>query len=263
VAQLLHGGRIGHKALTGFATVAPSSIKPEGKTHLPTGMVEYDSPDELTIPQIKAVVDDFVVAGQNALLAGFDAVEIHGANGYLPNQFLSENTNQRTDEYGGSVQNRSRFVLEVVQALTQALGPNKVGIRLSPSGTNNGAAVLDPFETYNYLISELNKEDLAYLHLMEAFRVESLPPHFPKEVAAIFRPLFNGPFIASGGMTADKAEEMIQSGLADLVAFGSAFIANPDLVARMKADAPLASSDRATYYSGGAKGYIDYPAYAE
>jgi len=262
-AQLMHGGRIGHATLSGLATVSPSALRPEGQTYLPQGMAPYETPEVLTLEGIKKTIEAFVHAGHTALQAGFNGIEIHGANGYLPNQFLAESTNHRTDAYGGSIENRARFTLELAAALTEALGPDRVAIRLSPTGTNNGIEVQDPLATYSYLIAELNKLPMAYLHLMEGTKIEQQPAHYPKEIAQTFRPLWHKTLIASGGMTLAKAETLLAKGTAELISFGIDFVANPDLVYRLVHKIPLARPDKATLYSGGAKGYTDYPAYAE
>lgn len=259
--QLLHGGRIGHSSLTGGRPlVAPSALRAQGQIHTAQGMADFEMPEALTEQGIAQVIADFAQAARNAIAAGFDGVEIHGANGYLPNQFLAEATNHRTDAYGGSPENRARFVVELVEAVVAAVGAERTAIRLSPTGSNNGAVHTDPMATYGYLIPALNRFGLAYLHLMETFRPDEQPEHYPRQIAATFRPLYTGTLIASGGMTQEKAEALLQAGTADLIAFGSAFIANPDLPEKFRRSAPLTLPDRSTYYLGGSKGYIDYPA---
>ena len=259
--QLLHGGRIGHSSLSGRQPVAPSAIRAEGITYTQAGPTEFETPRALTEADIARIVQDYAAAACNAIAAGFDGVEIHGANGYLPNQFLSDATNHRTDGYGGSIEGRCRFALEVTEAVAAAIGWARTALRLSPLNQNNGAVHTDPLGTYGYLIGRLSGKGLAYLHLMEG-DAHKTPPGLPLEMAAYFRPAYQGTLIASGGLTRDSAEQMLAQGTADLVAFGAPFIANPDLPARFRLGAPLAEPDRHTYYTGGSRGYIDYPALA-
>jgi N-ethylmaleimide reductase len=260
-AQLLHGGRIGHPALSGgLPTVAPSALQPEGFAYLLEGRATFPQPDELTADEIARVVGEYAQAAWNAIEAGFDGVEIHGANGYLPNQFLADSTNARTDSYGGSPENKGRFVLEVVDAVIGAVGSGATGIRFSPVGTNNGVFNSNPYETYGPLVKALASRDLAYLHLMEGPKQTANAQQDSAPVAAQYRPLYPAILIASGGMELGQAEEILASGTADLVAFGAAFVANPDLVARLRQGLPLAVAQRDTFYQGGEAGYTTYPA---
>ncbi len=261
--QLLHGGRIGHRSLSGgIQPVAPSALRPEGITYTQAGPTEFETPRALTEADIARIVQDYAQAASNALAAGFDGVEIHGANGYLPNQFLSDVTNHRTDAYGGSAQNRSRFVLEVVLAVAETIGWGRTALRLSPHNYNNGASHTDPIGTYEYLIGQLSGQGLAYLHLMEG-DARKVPAGLPLAMAAYFRPAYQGTIIASGGLTKATAEALLAASTADLVAFGAPFIANPDLPERFRLGAPLAEPDRHTFYTGGSKGYTDYPSLAQ
>ena len=259
--QLWHTGRVGHSSVrNGNLPVAPSAIKIEGQQHFtPTGMNDYEVPVALKTSEVKQVINDYCTAAENAMAAGFDGVELHAGFGYLPNQFLVDGSNQRTDEFGGSIANRCRFVLEIMQGLVDICGLNKVGIKLSPSIPFNGMIDSDPTATYSYLISNLNKLNLAYLHLMQPMFPLDAFPHWPKDVLKTFRPLFNGDIIVNGGYNRGKAEEAIQNEEAQLVAFGSLFLANPDLPHRFELDASLNIPDQATFYAGGEKGYTDYP----
>ncbi len=259
--QLWHTGRTSHSSLlNGVTPVAPSAIRIEGhKKATSTGMHEYEIPRALTTAEVKDVIKEYATAAKNAMEAGFDGVELHGAFGYLPNQFLVDGANTRTDEYGGSIENRSRFVLEVMQELVNVWGADKVGIKLSPSIPFNGMIDSDPQALFTYLIQELNKMPLAYLHLMNAlFPLEQLP-HWPKDVLGTYASLFNKPIIANGGYNPESAELELASGKAQLISFGALALSNPDLVNRIETKSPLNNPDRTTFYSGGDKGYIDYP----
>lgn len=264
--QLWHVGRISHPFFhNGELPVAPSSVKPtDVMAYTANGMEEIPAPRALELSEIAGVVNDFRKAAQNAKAAGFDGVELHGANGYLLDQFIQDGTNQRTDEYGGSVANRARFVLEVVQAATDVFGADRVGIRLSPTGNVGGISDSDRLGTFSYLTEQLNQFGLAYLHVIEA-----LPGHMmaakpgQEPVGPYLRKIFNGPFILNGGYTQETAEEALANGEADLIAFGVPFIANPDLVERFEQGAALNTPDQATFYVPGDKGYIDYPSLEE
>jgi N-ethylmaleimide reductase len=209
------------------------------------------------------VIQDYHRAAQNAKQAGFDGVEVHGANGYLLDQFLQDGSNHRTDEYGGSIQNRARLLLQVVDGAVAVFGKTRVGVRLSPYGTFNDMQDSDPIALFTYVIQELNKRDVAYVHLIEprsssAGGSDQVAEDAPR-TAPLFRPLFKNVLISAGGHTRDSAMKDVADGVADAVAFGRWFIANPDLPERLRQNAPLNPYDRATFYGGDAKGYTDYP----
>ena len=209
--------------------------------------------------EIPGIIDQFVQGTQNAVLAEFDGVEIHAANGYLPNQFLCDGTNRRTDDYGGSVENRCRFVLELTQAVCGAWDSKRVGIRLSPSGLFNDMSPTDPIETFDYLINRLDKFELAYLHLVEPTIPVDDFPQYLKIVTPHYRRIYTGPIITNGGYGRDTGNQVIQDGIADLVSYAKLFLANPDLPKRFEANAPLNTPDESTFYGGDEKGYTDYP----
>ncbi len=262
VMQLWHTGRVGHSEVRGGRLpVAPSAIAIEGQQHFtPSGPKAYEVPHALTTDEVRATIDDFEQGAKNAKAAGFDGVELHGAFGYLPHQFLVDSANQRTDEYGGSVENRARFVLEVMERLVGIWGDGRVGIRLSPTLAYNGMVDSDPLATFSHLIDKLNALPLAYLHLMRATPDAARFPSWPQDTVATFGPMFRGPLIVNGGYDRDAAELVVQGGAAHAVSFGAPFVSNPDLVHRFAAGAPLAAGDRSTFYGGGEKGYVDYPA---
>ena len=255
--QLWHVGRISHRNIQpdNQLPVAPSAIRPEGQAFTEEGMLDFEVPRALETEEVKDIVEQYVVAAKNAKAAGFDGVEVHAANGYLLDQFLKSGSNKRNDIYGGSVENRSRLTLEVVEAVTNIWGGDRVGIRISPTGTFNSMHEPDPQPLFNYLVEQLNKFSLAYLHVVESFG-DSADVSFD---FGHLREVFNGNYMANGGYTADKAEKSIAEGKSDLVSFGAMFISNPDLVERFSTGADLAMPDQATFYGGGAEGYIDYP----
>jgi N-ethylmaleimide reductase len=264
--QLWHVGAISHPSFhDGGLPVAPSAVQPQGvKVFTGKGMEEIPTPRALETSEVKAVVEDFRKAAENAKKAGFDGVEIHGANGYLVDQFIQDGTNQRTDEYGGSVENRARFALEVVQAAIDVLGADRVGIRLSPTGTMGGIHDSDRLGTFSYVTEQLNKFGLAYLHVIEALPGHSMAAKPGQEpVGPALRKIFTGPFILNGGYTQETAEKALDNHEADLIAFGVPYIANPDLVERYEQGTALNTPDPATFYGGDDKGYIDYPALQE
>ena len=262
VLQLWHTGRVGHSDVRGGRLpVAPSAIAIQGQQHFtPTGLKDYEVPRALATEEVRATIDDFERGARNAKAAGFDGVELHGAFGYLPHQFLVDSANQRTDEYGGSVENRARFVLEVMDRLVGVWGEGRVGIRLSPTLAYNGMVDSDPLATFAYLIRKLDALPLAYLHLMRATPDAARFPSWPADTLATFGPLFRGALVVNGGYDRDSAEAVLASGAAQAVSFGAPFIANPDLVRRFALGAPLAVADRGTFYQGGEQGYVDYPA---
>jgi N-ethylmaleimide reductase len=262
VMQLWHTGRVGHSTVRGGQLpVAPSAVGVQGQqVYTPTGLQNYEVPRALTTDEVRSTIDDYERAARNAKAAGFDGVELHGAFGYLPHQFLVDSVNQRTDDYGGSVENRARFVLEVMERLVGVWGEGRVGIRLSPTLAYNGMIDSDPLATFGYLIPKLNALPLAYLHLMRATPDAVRFPTWPQDTVATFGPLFTGSLLLNGGYDRDSAEAVVSSGAAHAVSFGASFIGNPDLVHRFEVGAALAVPDRNTFYSGGEKGYADYPA---
>lgn len=252
-AQLWHVGRTSHPSLQpdGALPVSASAIAPEGQFYSADGMMPYVTPRALETEEVRGVVDDFRRAAELARRAGFDGVEIHGANGYLIDQFLRDGTNHRTDRYGGPVQNRTRFMLEVVEAVCGVFGADRVGVRLSPLYALQGMRDSAPQATFVHAAAALRAFGLAYLHVVEL-------GSGPFDWQAL-RTAFGGRYVANGGYDRERAEAVIDAGQADLVAFGTPFIANPDLVERFRLGAELQPSDRGTYYAGGSRGYTDYP----
>jgi N-ethylmaleimide reductase len=265
--QLWHVGRQSHVTLQpgGEAPVAPSAVRAEGYAYTTTGEVAFSMPRVLEQREIPAIIEEFRAGAERALRAGFDGVEVHGANGYLPDQFLEDGSNKRTDEYGGSIANRARFMLEVTDAVASIWGPDRVGVRISPNGIYGSMSDSDPRATFGYVTEQLDKRRIAYLHVVEPrINGTELIAKGQEPVAAQhLRPKFSGTLIAAGGFTKDSAEAIIAAGNADLVAFGRHFIANPDLPDRFRRGLPLNRYDRSTFYGGDARGYIDYPAYAQ
>ena len=260
-AQLWHTGRVGHSlARNGVLPVAPSAIAIEGQKHFATqGMQDYETPKALTIDEIHETVQDYGKAALNAMEAGFDGVELHAANGYLPNQFLADSANHRTDEYGGSIENKSRFILEVMHELVQAIGGEKVGIRLSPTIPHNDIMLNDPVAQFTHLIAELDKMPITYIHLINSLFPLDKVPHYPKEVMDTFGKLTRHTLIANGNYNRETGEKELEKGIADIISYGSLFLANPDLPKRFELNAALNQPDRATMFGGGEKGYTDYP----
>lgn len=264
-AQLWHTGRASHSFFQPENRVpaAPSAVANRGKVYVPgRGMVDYETPRALELSEIPGIISDFARGAQNAVAAGFDGVEIHGANGYLVDQFLRDGTNRRTDQYGGSVVNRGRFALEVATAVADAIGSEHVGIRLSPSSTFNDMSDSTPRETFGHVVRELGMMKLAYLHLIAPTPKDAKHGGAEHDLIPVsfFRPLFDGVVIANGGYTFEAAQEAIGQGWADAVAFGTAFLANPDLPERFRRGAPLNTPDTSTFYGGDERGYVDYPA---
>ncbi|MGM0594279.1 MAG: alkene reductase [Pseudomonadota bacterium] len=254
--QIWHGGRACHPLLNdGKEAVAPSAIAIDDETHTPEGKKPYTVPRELSQEEIAALVQQFRKAAAGAIEAGFDGVEVHGANGYLIDQFLRESANQRNDEYGGSLENRARFLNEVLEAVTDEIGSRRVGLRLSPLNSFNSMKEGDPEGWTRFLAEQLNRFDLAYLHLMRAdfFGVQQA------EVVPIAREHYQGHLMVNMGYSAEEAAEVIRDNVADSVAFGTAFLANPDLPERIQAGAELNTPDPDTFYTSGPEGYIDYP----
>lgn len=262
--QLWHVGRISHPDfLGGQLPVAPSAIAPRGLT-----TYTFEGPKAIPVPraletrEIPGIVEDYRKGASNAREAGFDGVEIHAANGYLLDQFLEDSTNTRTDQYGGSIENRSRLIFEVLEAVTEVWGKDRVGIRLSPGGTFNDMGDSRPQETFGTVVRRLSDYKLAYVHIIEPAEPEGEHPS-PNLGASFFRPLYKGNLMVAGGYSLEKANTVLRQGLADLVSFGRPFLANPDLVNRFRKRAPLNPPDTSTFYGGNEKGYIDYPTLEE
>ncbi|WP_298162271.1 alkene reductase [Brevundimonas sp.] len=263
VAQLWHVGRVSIPDYQpdGGQAVAPSAIAAVGNAmKRDFSMTPFETPRALAVEEIKAIVADYAHAAEQARKAGFDGVEVHGANGYLIDQFLKDGSNQRDDSYGGSVENRSRFLLEVVAAVVAVWGADRVGLRLSPSNGSNGTQDSNPETIFVHAAAALKPFGLAYLHVIEG------EPGTPMaswdgapKLAARMREAFGGPVMLNGGLTRELAEAAIAEGRADLVSVGVPVLANPDLVERWKRNAPLNTPDKATFYGGGARGYTDYP----
>ncbi len=261
--QLWHVGRISHVSLQpgGAAPVAPSAIRAKGKTFVETGFVEVSEPCALTIEEIGGIVRDYVRAAENAQKAGFDGIEIHAANGYLIDQFLKDATNKRTDAYGGSVENRARFALEVTDAILRVWDHRRVGIQLAPVTPANDISDSDPAKIFFYLVDKLSARGLAFIDVIEG--ATGGPRDFAPFDYVALRKAFAGAYIANNGYTRELAIEALAEKRADFVAFGKLFISNPDLVERFRLNAPLNPYDQATFYGGGAKGYTDYPTLAQ
>ncbi|MEU5644122.1 alkene reductase [Streptomyces milbemycinicus] len=259
-AQLMHTGRIGHPSLLpdDQLPVGPSAVAPQGQVFTHEGPKDFVTPKELTEAEIAQTIDDFATAARNAVAAGFDGVEIHGANGYLVHQFLAPNSNRRTDAWGGSVDGRIRFAVEVATAVAQAIGGEKVGFRISPGNPYNDIAEDDLQETYGALVARLAPLGLAYLHQMEAPGVRDLVLRLRKEWPGTF--ILN-PFTGTDPTGPDELG-LVEDGIADLIAYGALYLANPDLPARLAAGGPFNTPDHTTSFGGDHRGYTDYPALA-
>lgn len=265
--QLWHVGRISHRSHqpNGELPVAPSAIKPSGGTFSADWKpVQFETPRALETSEITGIVEDFKRGAENAERAGFDGVEVHGANGYLLDQFLQDESNQRTDQYGGSIENRARLLLEVVDQAIQVWGPGRVGVRLSPYGTFNDMKDSDPVALFTYVLHQLSARGIAYVHLIEprssaAGSQDGNIADAP-DTAKIFRQAFQGVLISAGGYNREEAMAAVADRRVDAVAFGRLFIANPDLPARLQQNVELNAYDRNTFYGGAEKGYTDYPA---
>ena len=259
-AQLMHGGRVGHPEINGMQPLGASPIAAHGTIFNSGGRLAFVTPVEMTVEQIREQINVFVAAAERAIAAGFDGVEIHGANGYLIQQFLSDNSNQRTDQYGGSHENRARFAVEVATAVSAAIGADRVGIRFSPGGKFHDMNESDPEGLYTTLLNALNPLGLAYLHILETAS---------DDVNDRIREIWTGPLIVNPAIVGsadfvDKAnaDRWLARG-GDLIAFGRYFISNPDLVRRLRDGLELTMPDLDTFYSGGDKGYIDYPEWSD
>lgn len=252
-AQLWHVGRISDsRFLEGKSPVAPSAIAPAGHVSLVRPITEYVTPRALNMSEIPGIVEGFRNGAENAKIAGFDGVEIHGANGYLIDQFLQDGSNHRTDEYGGTIEKRARLMLEVTDAVVSVWGANRVGMHLAPRGDSHDMHDSNPSATFGYVASELGRRELGFLCAREYFGPDRLGPQLKKQ--------FGGVYIANEKYTKGLAEQVIQDGEADAVAFGQLYIANPDLAMRFADSAPLNTPDPATFFTPGPHGYIDYPA---
>ena len=270
--QLWHVGRVSHSSFQpgGALPVAPSAvpISETLKTMTADGkVVSYETPRALETSEIAGVIDSFRQAAINAREAGFDGVEIHGANGYLIEQFLQSHTNLRTDRYGGSIENRARLLTEIAQAVIEVWGADRVGVRLSPYGIANDSGEADPMPLYSHVVQALNPLGLAYLHFIEprssgAGRAEVNHQNVPSAMV-LFRPIWRGVLMTAGGFSGETAETAIAKGHADAIAFGRIFISNPDLPRRLREGLPLTPYNRATFYGGEEAGYTDYPVYGE
>jgi N-ethylmaleimide reductase len=268
--QLWHVGRISHPALQPdrMLPVAPSAIRPAGQAFIENERGEgeltpFVAPRGLQIEEMPYVVAQYTRGAQNAMRAGMDGAEVHGANGYLLDQFLCTRPNQRTDEYGGAVENRARLLMQVIETVVDVWGPDRVGVRLSPLGTFNDIADDDPMATFDYISRKLNDFGLAYLHVINPVTAVPEPDPRAMPMVELIRKNYKGTLMLAGGFDADSAEEWLAKGRADLIAFGRKFLANPDLPQRLRERAPLNADDPATYYGGGAKGYTDYPSLAQ
>ncbi len=258
--QLWHVGRISHPSLqpSGEQPVAPSAIRPAGEAVTFEGMKPFETPRALETDEIPGIIESYRLGAENAKRAGFDGVELHNANGYLLDQFLRDGANRRTDAYGGSLENRARLSLEVLEAILSVWPSDRVGIRISPSGVFNDMSDSDPRRTFGYFVDQLNRYNLAYLHVVE-------PEQADRDAGVVlvpsreFRPIYNSLIMACGDYDRRSGDLAIANGHADLIAFGKKFLANPDLPRRLRLNAPLNEPDPATFYGGTEVGYIDYP----
>ncbi|PIB31935.1 alkene reductase [Gaetbulibacter sp. 5U11] len=260
--QLWHVGRMSHPDFhNGELPLSSSALNPNAKSYTPEGFKDTVTPKAMTIAEIKQTVIDFKNAAANAVKAGFDGVEIHSSNGYLFHQFFNNTSNNRTDEYGGSIENKTRFFFEVLEAIKEVIPQEKIGARFNPSlnGLFGMTMDEDTIPTFEYIIKKLNDYNLAYVHLSEPFTDVSEIPYAVKEIAKHFRPLYNGTLMINAGFDQEKGNKVIENGDADLVAYGKLFISNPDLVERFENNFELAEWDEDTFYTTGPKGYTDYP----
>ena len=261
-AQLWHVGRLSHPDLLGGRLpLAPSALNPMTQAFTADGFKDTVTPREMTLKDIKDTINDFKQGAINAMEAGFDGVEIHAANGYLLHQFFNLYSNTRNDEYGGSIENRARILFDILDELQSAIKIKRVGVRLNPSLNGIQGMMLDEetIAVHDYIVSELNDYNLAYLHLTEPFTDVTGNPLAIQEVAKHYRPIYEGTIIINHAFNKETGNQVLRDGQADLVSFGTPYIANPDLVERFKADAPLSESNHDTYYTPGEKGYTDYP----
>jgi len=255
--QLQHCGRVSHPSMQAHndVPVAPSALKPDGQAITYTGVQDFVTPRALATEEMPSIVKQFQDAAIRAKQAGFDGIEVHGANGYLIDQFLRDGCNQRTDEYGGSPENRLRLLIEILHAVCATWPADRVGVRLSPENTFNSMTDTDPSAHFGYFIERLGKLSLAFVHVLEGDMMTKTKRVDYRQL----RGCFNGLYIANNGYDLERAKQAVSGGTADLVAFGLPFLANPDLVTRYRHDLPLNEADQASFYDGGANGYTDYP----
>ena len=256
--QLWHMGRVTHPDFFGLPPFAPSAIAVNSKTYTPNGLQPYVTPHEMTVQDIQTTLQDYKAAAERAMAAGFDGVELHSANGYLLDEFIRDGSNKRTDEYGGSIDNRLRFTREATQILCDTIGADKVGVRLSPMNPYNDMTDSNPEATFTAAAAMLNEFNLAYLHVMEAQDGQRANP--TQRITPHMRKAYQGTFIANGSFDKARGMAALANNEADIIAYGTPYLANPDLVERYRTDAPLNKPDMKTFYSGGPEhGYLDYP----
>ena len=262
--QLWHVGRMSHPDFhDGKLPLSASALNPNSRSFTPQGFKETVDPKAMTLEEIQETIKDYGQAAKNAMAAGMDGVEIHASNGYLLHQFFSPTSNIRTDAYGGSIENRARILFEVIKEVTKYVPENRTGVRLNPSlhGVFGMTLNEETIPTFDYIIQRLNDYNLAYLHLSEPFTDVTEVPGAEPHIAERYRPMYKGTLIINSNFDQEKGNRVIEDGLADMVAYGKLFISNPDLVERFTHNAPLAEWDQDTFYTGGAKGYTDYPVY--
>lgn len=264
--QLWHVGRMSHPDFHGGELpLSASATNPQSKSFTPQGFKETVTAKEMTLEEIRETIADFKNAAKNAMEAGFDGVEIHSSNGYLLHQFFNPTSNHRTDEYGGSIENRAKILFEVIDAIKEVMPENRIGVRLNPSLHGVFGMTMDEetIPTFDYIVKKLNEYQLAYLHLSEPFTDVSDIPFAEQHIAKRYRPLYHGTLVINNAFDQEKGNKIIEDGLADAVAFGKPFISNPDLVERFEENAPLADWDSKTFYTPGEMGYTDYPSLKE
>ena len=264
--QLWHVGRISHPDFhDGKLPLAPSAVNPNAQSYTPEGFKDTVTPKAMSLEEIEETQQEFVQAAKNAKEAGFDGIEIHSSNGYLFHQFFNTLANLREDQYGGSIENRTRFFFETLDKVKEVWPENRIGVRLNPSlnGTFGIEGTEETMPTFDYIVEKLNAYNLSYLHLSEPFTDVSAIPFLESHIAKRYRPIYNGTLMINGGFDQQKGNNVIESGEADLVAFGKLFISNPDLAERFAANFEVAEWDQDTFYTQGTKGYTDYPTYKE
>lgn len=259
--QLWHVGPFSHPLLQpgGDKPVSASPVKPRGEILTEGGRLPIETSRAMSPEEVERTIHDFALAAKNAIIAGFDGVEIHGAHAYLIDQFIMDHTNHRNDQFGGEIENRSRFLFRIIEEILKNIPASKIGLRLSPKAVRPGMKDSTPEKTYGYIVEKLNDYSLAYLHISEMMDQEKRTKQPEKTLIPFYRKLYKGTLISCGGYTAETASKMLQENHADLIAFGKPFISNPDLAERLKHNLPLAAWDEETFYHGGRKGYIDYP----